>query len=134
MTKPLRTQFIVADGAHARWVRRTEGADDFATVRELKAHAHAGGDEHEHAAFARQVADAINADAKAGHDDRLVLIALARTLTAISEGLSPAARAKLHCTLAKDLAKTADHALGDWLRPMELASQAVNLHGKASRR
>jgi len=124
MTKPLRIQFILADGVHARWVKRSENADDFATIRELKAHAHANGardhgDDHDHAAFARQVAYAINAEVGAGHYDRLALIAPAHTLAAISQGLAPAARARLFRTLAKDLVQTPDHALADWLRPLE---------------
>ena len=125
MTKPLRIEFVVADGDHARWVRRAETADDFVTVREIKAHAHSGGHahgDHDHhaAAFARTVADAINAEAQAGREDRLALVAPAHTLVAIQRGLSVAARAKVFRTLAKDLAKTPDHALGDWLRRLEL--------------
>ena len=130
MTKPLRIQFIVADGAHARWVKRAEAADDFVTIHELKAHApseHAhdagghdnAGRDREHAVFARRVAEAINEEARAGHDDRFALIAPTRMLAAIREHLSGPARARLFRTLAKDLAKTPDHTLGEWLRPLE---------------
>ena len=131
MTKPLRIQFIVADSAHARWVKRAGDANDFVTVHELKAHASkahahgAGGHDNahidqEHAAFARQVADSINEEARAAHDDHFALVAPARTLAAITEHLSTGARGRVVRTLAKDLAKTPDHALGDWLRPLEL--------------
>ena len=122
MTKPLRIQFIIADGAHARWGRRSEDADDFVATRELKAHAHGGGGhtDRDHAAFAKVVADAINADAQTGHDDRLALIAPSHTLAAVQHGLTAQARDKVFRTLAKDLAKTPDHALGEWLRPLEL--------------
>ncbi len=37
MTKPLRTQFVIADGSRARWVVRSDHADDFVTVKELEA-------------------------------------------------------------------------------------------------
>ena len=125
MTKPLRTQFIVADGTHSRWVRRAETADDFVTVREIKTHTFAGGHghvagDHDVAAFARSVAEAINAEAQAGHDDRFAVIAPTRTLAAILADLTPVARAKIRRTLAKDLAGVPDHALGEWLRPLEL--------------
>ena len=131
MTKPLRMQFIVADGAHARWLKRAEAADDFITIHELKAHApkahvrdagghdNVGGDRG-HDDFAREVADAINDEIRAGHDERFALVAPARTLAAIREHLSAGAQRRLFRTLAKDLAKTPDHALGDWLRPLEL--------------
>ena len=127
MTKPLRIQFIIADGSHARWVRRSETGDTFVTERDIKAHVHAGAhgrahgsDDHDLAAFARTVADAINAEVQSGHDDRLALIAPAHTLAAIQGHLSKVAEAKVFRTLAKDLVKTPDHALGEWLRPLEL--------------
>jgi protein required for attachment to host cells len=124
MTKPLRILFVVADGARARWVRRSVDADAFVTARDIRVHAgaHSGGDhdDHEHAAFARQVADAINGEAQFGPHDRLVLIAPAHILVAIQRDLSVVARRKVFRTLAKDLYNIPDSALGDWLRPLEL--------------
>jgi len=144
MTKPLRTQFVIADGGRARWVTRSERADDFVTVRELKADkvefaGRAPGAVFESstsrssglgepgklakeqgAVFAAEVAEALNADAERDAYDRLALVAPARILSAISKGLSGPAKARLANSLAKDLTKVPDHELGQWLRPLEL--------------
>jgi protein required for attachment to host cells len=138
MTSHLTTQFVIADGARARWVRRSETADDFVTSRETKAARRAGGEAfegatgrrsavetlgaaHQHGeAFAREVADEINAEAAKGAFERLAIVAPARTLSAITERLTNVARALLVKTLAKDLSKTPDHEIGTWLRPLEL--------------
>jgi protein required for attachment to host cells len=131
MTKPLRLQFVVADGAHARFVHRVDAADDFATVRELrpgvtKAHVHAhgaGGHDNaadNHDAFAREIAEAVNGAAASDQAAQFALIAPPPLLAAIRRHLSPVAAARVRHTLAKDVAKVADHALGEWLRPMEL--------------
>ena len=139
MLKPLRTRFVIADGARARWVRRSEDADDFTTTREITAAERPAGapggvvfesggqrfniEPRQSAAeasrlrFAHQVAEAINAEAE--DFDRLAVVAPARVLNAIRDGLSAAAGAKLARTLAKDLTKTPDHELGAWLRPLE---------------
>jgi protein required for attachment to host cells len=142
MSKPLRTEFIIADGGRARWVRRSETADDFTTEREILAAApdHAppqgvvfesssgqrfgvGGRKsaaHIHAEkFAEEVAEVLNAEAAAGKLDRLALVAPSRTLNAIRGHLTGPARAALARTLAKDLTKTPDHELGEWLRRLE---------------
>lgn len=142
MTKALRTQFVIADGARARWVTRSNRANDFVTGQDLKAderlHGEASGvvadgatrqhftvpesdhaaKEH-HARFAREVAQDINAAAQNGAFDRLVVVAPDRTLTEITQHLSRQATAKLAGTLAKDLTKTPDHQLTTWLRPLE---------------
>ena len=142
MTAHLKIQFVVADGARARWVKRSEVADDFVTVRELHAEHKAGGHpqgvvfgsegqrfsvqegdaavKKHHEAFARQVADTLNHEAAAGAFERLAIVAPAHTLTAIAEHLNTGAKAKLVNTLAKDLSKTPDHELGQWLRHLEL--------------
>ena len=143
MTNHPRIQFVVADGARARWVRRSETADDFVTINESKAEPKDGGEpqgvvftgtsgrranvaerqgavrEHREA-FAREVADEINTRAAEGAFERLAIVAPARTLNAITEHLTTAASALLVKTLAKDLSKTPDHEIGTWLRPMEL--------------
>jgi len=140
--KPLRTQFVIADGAHARWVKRVGEADDFVTGRELAADPEPDGGRRgvfestsgrafsvqergsaartHRAAFARQIAEAINSEAATGQLERLAVVAPARTLAAITQHLSAAARAKLFKTLAKDLSKTPDHELASWLRSLEL--------------
>jgi len=144
MTKPLRTQFVIADGGRARWVRRSERADDFVTVKELKADKveFAGGApgavfesstsrssglgepgklaKEQGAVFAAELAEALNADAERDAFDRFVLVAPARILSAIGKGLSGPAKARLANSLAKDLTKVPDHELGQWLRPLEL--------------
>ncbi|MDR3508265.1 MAG: host attachment protein [Caulobacteraceae bacterium] len=142
MTKPLRTEFIIADGGRARWVKRSDHADDFVTVKEITAeHHHTGGPQGvvfeassgqrfsveerdeavkaHHMVFARSVGDAINAEAAAGILARLALVAPSHVLAAITEHLTTGARAHLAKTLAKDLGKTPDHELGTWLRPLE---------------
>jgi protein required for attachment to host cells len=143
MPKHLNIQFVIADGSCARWVKRSENADDFKTVQETQA----GPDlydsqpqgvvfesstsrrfnvgerdeavRHRQAQFPEAVADAISAQAAAGAFDRLAIVAPARTLSVIRRRLSPPARAMLVKTLAKDLTKTPDHELGAWLRPLE---------------
>jgi protein required for attachment to host cells len=144
MTVHLKTLFVIADGAHARWVRRSQQASDaFATAREMKAkpleqghplgavfESSSGqrfsvqeGDEavhRHHQAFAREVAEEINAEVAKGAIERLALVAPSHTLSALTEHLSAAAKAKLTGTLAKDLVKTPDHELGAWLRSLEL--------------
>ena len=143
MTAHLRIQFVIADGARARWVRRSESADDFVTLKEIKADRRAAGHpegvvfegtsgrrftveqrqgavrEHREA-FAREVAAAINAEAAQDAFERVVIVAPARTLKAITDHLTTQAKAFLVKTLAKDLSKTPDHELGDWLRRLEL--------------
>lgn len=144
MPKPLRTRFVIADGARARWVRRSDTADDFTTVRELHARPAENGapqgvvfasahgqrfsvEERDSAVrmhrlrFAQDVADAINVEVAHGELDRLALVAPPRVLSAIRQRLSTAASARLAHTLAKDLTKTPDHELGAWLRRLELA-------------
>ena len=143
MSKHLKTQFVVADGSRARWVKRSDHADDFVTVEEAHAEANvydlhpqgvvfegsagqrfsvAERDEavrHRQAQFPEKVSRIINEQAERGQFERLVLVAPARTLNVIKAALSAPARAKLGETLAKDLTKTSDHELGAWLRPLE---------------
>jgi len=143
MTAHLKIQFVVADGARARWVTRSEAADDFKTTSELHAKPHSAGHpqgavfdsstgrpsavepradavRHHDEAFAREIADALNTQAAAGAFERLALVAPSHTLNAITEHLNTGAKAKLVKTLAKDLSKTPDHELGAWLRTLEL--------------
>jgi protein required for attachment to host cells len=142
MIKPLRTEFIIADGARARWVRRSDEADDFVTVRELFAsepqrshpegvvfEGHSGQrfnveardtvSSQRRLRFAEDLAREINAEAQAGRLERLAVIAPPRMLSAIRQRLGPSAAAMLARTLGKDLTKTPDHELGGWLRRLE---------------
>ena len=143
MTKPLKTLFVIADGAHARWVRRSGDGRDFATLKVLEAeprpHGHPQGVAFEghtgrpanveprqdpareqRVRFAADVARAINAEADAEDLDRLVVVAPARVQAALQQRLSGAARTKLAGVLAKDLTKTPDHELAGWLRAFEI--------------
>lgn len=137
-----RTDFVIADNAHVRWVRRSHGSNSFVTTEERHATSIAqpqpqgvvfesGGARfnieerraaraNRHYRFAKTVAGWINA--KAGETDvqRLCLVAPSRTLAAIRRQLSLQASAKLVRVLDKDLTKTPDHKLGDWLQSMEL--------------
>ena len=143
MTAHVRIHFVVADGAHARWVERSGPASDFKTLKEMRAGHKATGHpqgvafegssgqrfsieekhdavRHHEESFARDVASAINSEAGAGAFDRLAIVAPARTLGAITEHLNHQAKAKLVKTLAKDLVKTPDHDLGKWLNSLEV--------------
>lgn len=135
-----RTRFVVAEPSRARWVQRTE--HDFQTVGELRAAEQPGArsyavlqapggaepqDEDAAAAsrrhgdaFARQVAEMINCEAASRVFDRLALVAPEATLDAIRGRLTPTAAAKLVRTLARNLSRTPNHKLGDWLRRLEL--------------
>jgi protein required for attachment to host cells len=140
--KPLNTQFVIADGGRARWVQRSESADDFVTIRELTVSAASRGEpggvvfsgaggqrfnigekddavQQRKLRFAEEVAQAINADAATGGVERLAVVAPARMLGAIRKRLCAEASARLVRTLSKDLTKTPDHELGAWLRPLE---------------
>jgi protein required for attachment to host cells len=134
-------QFVIADGSRARWVRRSERADDFVTVRELKAAPPTRGEpdgvvfgssgqrfnvsEKDDAVqrlrtrFAEDVAEALDAEAGRDPSGQFVVVAPERMLQAIQARLSGPVRAKVVHTLAKDLTKTPDHELGRWLKPLE---------------
>jgi protein required for attachment to host cells len=138
----LRTDFLVADNARARWVRRSEPGGDYATVQELHASPAArprpqgvafesgggrfnieerrGAAEQRRYRFAETLADLINARAARGEFERLCLVAPVRTGAAIRKRLTREAEAVVVSGLAKDLTKTPDHALSDWLKDLEL--------------
>jgi protein required for attachment to host cells len=143
MTRPLKTQFIIADGSRARWVHRSDRADDFVTKTEITATervrghpqgvifegsqgrrfsvAERGGAvRHHRELFAQRIADLINSQASDRALERLAIVAPARQLNAIKERLSTTASAKLAKTLAKDLVRAPDHELGTWLRHLEM--------------
>src|ERR1700679_3293982 len=103
----LKLQFVVADGARARWVRRSAIADDFVTSKETKAERQSRG-EPQGVVFEGTSGRRFTVEERRG---------------AVREHREAFARAsaKLVKTLAKDLSKIPDHALGAWLRPLELA-------------
>lgn len=144
MPKRLQTLFVIADGSRARWVKRSAATGDLVTVNELKAdplrappHGPPGvvfdsqtgrgsglRDRSEparrgRARFARELAQGLNALASERGMGRLVVIAPARTLREVLDGLSEEAQPKLAGTLAKDLTKVADHDLTPWLNRFE---------------
>jgi protein required for attachment to host cells len=152
MSNPLATQFVIADSARARWVRRSEGGKDFVTTREVLGdrappHRRAAGVVFESSAgrpaslsdsgdaarrrslFAGRVAGLINHEIDRGAVKRLAIVASARMLKAILDQLSQPAKAVLVATLARDLTKTPDHQLEAWLRPLEtpLASDILSV-------
>lgn len=136
MTYLPQTQFVIADGGHARWVVRA-GADKYVTTTEQtasfrtpeppEARSYASGagaaanpGSRGEEDFAKELADAINARAKPGGIERLVLVAPASFLSDVRERLSTSAADKLAHTLAKDLTNTPDHELAAWLESLEL--------------
>lgn len=144
MTKPLRTEFVIADGMRARWVERSRTANDFVTVHELTAQPQPAGHpqgvvfeggsgqrfttgphghdtQHKEAdRFAHEVAQVINARVAKDGSERIALVAPPRMLNEIRSHLSTSAGACVAQTLAKDLTHMRDHELGAWLRSLEL--------------
>ena len=144
MPKDRNLLIIIADGAHARFVRpaennalhtREEDLSAFAQKRssdigsdrpgrsfhtDSTAH-HALGPRHdpqrlEKEHFARAVAERLNEELSAGGFDELVIVAPPHTLNAIKEELCTDVQARVIGTLEKDLVKTPDHELWPHLR------------------
>jgi len=123
-----QTQFVLADGGHARWVVRAGGeGDNYVTTTEQTASFRAAEDasfaggaaRRGEEDFAKALADEINARATPAGFERLVLVAPAHFLSDVRERLSTTATAKLARTLAKDLTNTPDHELATWLASLE---------------
>jgi protein required for attachment to host cells len=134
--------FLVADSAHARWVRRSGSSEDFVTVEEMAAEPlpaghpqgvvfESGGGRFNveegrgavasrRSRFAESLAERINQKAARHEIQRLSLIGPPRTLAAIQRRLTPEARALVAGALFKDLTKTPDHELGAWLNAIIL--------------
>jgi protein required for attachment to host cells len=145
----LRTDVLLADNGHARWVRRSGPAHAFVTVQEMHAQPRprphpqgvafeSGGGrfnieekpravEGRRSRFAQTLAAEINARAARGELGRLCVAAPPRTLAAIRRQLSPEAAARLVRVLAKNLTKTPDQDLQDWLRDLDLTGSAPPL-------
>jgi protein required for attachment to host cells len=135
--------YVLADGAHARFVERNADTGDFVsfqhmdgsgqldTLREEQrneqtgrtfessgGHRHGVGrdeDVYERAKadFAAQVAGRLSELAAQRKPEGVVLVAPPRLLAPLREGL--AASVPVVGELGKDLVKTPDHELGDWL-------------------
>jgi len=147
MPYPSRLLFILADGAHARFVKRNRDTGAFLTVRELdgshrlknlrrelragpqRGRSHESGSPTRHGVgredYARQAKEAFVTDVAreaaefAGIGQALVLVAPARLVSALRERLD----AKVAAVLNKDLLKTPDHELGRWLEPVILQAR-----------
>jgi len=135
--------YVLADGAHARFVERNADTGDFVsfqrmdgddrleTLREEQRDEQAGrtfesSGGHRHgvgrdedvyerakADFATQVAGRVSQIAAQRRPEGVVLVAPPRLLSPLREGL--AASIVVVGELGKDLTKTPDHELGDWL-------------------
>jgi protein required for attachment to host cells len=144
--------FLVADGAHARFVERSAETGHFVTSHRLDGEAllrservaqrgAASGRSFESAssarhklgregayrrvksAFARGVAETLAAFAAERAAAGVVLVAPSHTVTALREALPRGV--SVVATLDKDLVKTPDHELGAWLDSLELQGSAA---------
>jgi protein required for attachment to host cells len=137
-------RIAIADGEHARFVQpdadnelRTVGSLDSASAhlrsrdigsdkpgRSFESSSstrHGVGPRHDLHAMAKErfiqaVAEQLNAASASEEFSQLVLVAPARALGELRDGLDAGARAKLIGTLEKDLVKTPDHELSPHLR------------------
>lgn len=140
--------FLLADGAHARFIEKTPETGAYVTVRSMdgserletlraeqrdeapgRTHesfgygSHAVGNEDPYRrvkeAFATDVAKTLDHMLAQGDYDGVVLVAPARLRKALRAGLG--SRTAVVHELAKDLTKTPDHELGVWLNPLTFA-------------
>ena len=147
MHYPNRLLFVLADGAHARFVKRNAKTGAFVTVRELDGSRKlkslrrelrsgpAAGTSHESSSptrhgvgredYLRQAKEAFVAEvAREAADfatakDALVVVAPARLVSALREELG----SRVAASLTKDLIKTPDAELGRWLEPVMLQAR-----------
>lgn len=147
MHRPNRILFVLADGAHARFVQRSGKTGAFVTVRELdgsrklenlrrelrggpaQGRAQESSSPARHGVgredYARQAKEAFVAQVAqearefAGGGEALVVFAPARLVSAFRQRLGDKAAA----VVAKDLIKTPDAELGCWLEPMFLRAR-----------
>lgn len=139
MTHSERTRILVAAGGGARWIERTHDHPDPVTLGELKppaVRAHQGppgvsfesdttirhgAGQHGLAdrrpeAFAKELADLLNTQARRGEFDHLVIAAPPRLLKAIRGKLDEVARSRIHSEIPKDLVRVSNHDIKAWLR------------------
>jgi protein required for attachment to host cells len=143
--------FIIADGAHARFVAAASGAREFVTLREVdgserlrklraELRASPAGRGHEsmsptrrsvgptgyvrHAKedFVGEIADLAAESFGENAEDGVVLIAPARLIGPLRQRLR--GRMNIIATLSKDLTKVADHDLAEYLAPLLRAQVA----------
>jgi protein required for attachment to host cells len=149
MMKRMIIWYVVADGGRARIVRKREDGERFETFQSMESvdihhHSHDIGpdkpgrvferavigrhaieprdDPHEAAkrAFAYTVSSALNEAAKQGDYHGLVLVAPARILQYLRDGLSAAAIARLKGELPKDLTQIKDSDLARHFAELKL--------------
>lgn len=139
MTHSERTRILVAAGGGARWIERAHDHADPVTLGEMKPpnvphHQGPPGVSFESAtsmrhgtgrhgladrrreAFAKDLADLLNNQARKGEYEHLVIAAPPRLLKAIREKLSDVARSRVHSEIPKDLLKVSNHDIKAWLR------------------
>jgi protein required for attachment to host cells len=137
MHRAPKTRFLIASGAQARWVEHLPDLPDLVTVGQIAptgVHHHTHGPAHVSSEsadrgeaarhledFARQIAEAVNRQARNGEFERLALVAPPRLLRAVREHLDGAVRTKICFELPKDLTKHSNHALRRWLHAPEIA-------------
>jgi len=145
MPRPRNLVYLIADGAHARFVVRSESGD-FVAIRQIdgserledarvqlrgehagRSFESVGGARHGvgrsegvyqrvKGAFAREAAGMLNKLAEARACDGVVLVAPKRLLPLLRRDVGPAV--SVVAEIAKDLTKTPDHELGRWLTPL----------------
>ena len=137
-----RMIYLLADGAHARFVERSGETGHYVTVRQIDGtealetlraeqrderpgravesvgaarHAVGRDDAYRRAktAFASRAAEALNKMVAAKPVEAVVLVAPSRLIPVLREHL--ASHITISRTVAKNLIKTPDHELGDWL-------------------
>lgn len=142
MPKTSRTLFLLADGVHARFVRRSPETSHFVTLERMddeagletlreeqrdeasgRSYESAGSARHgvgredvyrdAKAKFAVRAAKALGEKVAKGDWDAVVLVAPARILPVLRNALAP--DVKVVGEVSKDLIKTPDHELGAWL-------------------
>jgi protein required for attachment to host cells len=144
-----RLLYVLADGAHARFVEQSADTDAFVTVHSMdgsqlldvvraeQRDEPAGGrsfesgsvarhgvgreDRYRRAkeAFAGAVAKTLQELFSRTPHEGVVLVAPPRLLKVLRAGIGPSAH--VAAELGKDLTKTPDHELGSWLSPLSLA-------------
>lgn len=148
---PSQMIFVIADGAHARFVARAPGGGDFVTLSELdgsdrlrvlraELRASPPGRSHESMSpsrssvgpnesvrqakesFAREVADVAARTFADRARDGVVLVAPQRLIGLLGAGLE--GRMTIVGRLGKDLTKIPDHDLGEWLEPLERSARS----------